>query len=677
MTEPAAGKIELAEQVQLEQLDGVLRSQWERAQTLAAEKQWEEALDVLARLTEAPKDKLVGVGGGRYVPLRTWCQGYLARLPPDMLRAYRRRIDPLAEKWFQQGLANHDEQLLEDVAEQALASSYGDKALLALGEMALEAGDFTSARWYWERILPAHLSDPPLENGKGRQNVACWPSCPDSQLDPAAILARLVLVSILEGDRERATAELAQFAQLHPHAQGRLGDRQGRYVQLLEGLWAASASWAEQKPPPAWPTFAGSPTRNPKARPINDIGKVIWRTPLPTLPAGRLLGCPFFPVITDGLVFVNDSENILCVGANDGQPAWANTAAIFRSDAWPRAAAESLLQSAFGEPRYTLTVYRDRLFARLGCPLTERPAEAAHLPPSYLVALDLQAEGRLLWKVDAEAGWAFEGSPLCDGHGVYAAMRRQAIQPQAFVACFDADDGRPLWRRYICSAESPGRNTLPLCSHNLLTLNRRVLYYNTNLGAVAAISTEDGYLRWLTLYPRAREVDFYRLAGHWQRDPSPCLLYRGKLFVAPADSPRLLAFDAADGRLLWQSGSQLENVRELLAATERWLLAAGDKLYWISLQDADFGRVKHIWPEGEPLPACGRGLVAGRHLLWPARDKLYFFDVETAQPVKVFDLALRGGRSGNLLPAGNRLLLTTDTEMIALEAFLGDTPKSR
>jgi len=670
--EPDAGKIELSDRVQIEQIDGVLRAQWQRAKTLLAEKQGSEALDVLLRLAEAPPEKLVEVGGGRYMPLRTWAQASLAGLPPDVLQVYRQRIDPAAGKWFEQGMAERNEKLLEDVVEQALASSYGDKALLALGEMALEAGDFAAARWYWERILPKASTTVSSDGDERRQNTFFWPAYPDSQLDPAAVRARLVLVSILEGERERARAELARFAQLHSQAQGRLGGREGRYVQLLETLLAESLEWTEQTPSTDWLTFAGDSARNLLAPPLEDIGRVVWRLPLrpPADARSSISAFPFFPVAKDGLVFLSDGERILGVRASDGQPAWGDSATVFLGDALAQSALQLLLENAFGAPRYTLTIFRDRLFARLGMPLTEFPADAAaQLLPSYLVALDLKAEGRLLWKVAAEEGWTFEGSPLCDGAGVYVAMRRQALQPQAFVACFDPDDGRLLWRRYVCSAESPARASRPLCSHNLLTLGRRVLYYNTQLGAVAAISTADGGIRWLTIYPRAREVDFYRPARHWRRDPCPALLHRGKLFVAPADAPQLSVFYAADGWLLWRSGSELEGVVELLAATDRWLLAAGERLYWISLGEDDFGRVKHVWPEGEPLPEHGRGVVAGRFLLQPVQDKLYLFDIDTAQPVKVFDLAMRGLRGGNLLPLGNQLLLATDSELIAVEAF--------
>ena len=106
--------------------------------------------------------------------------------------------------------------------------------------------------------------------------------------------------------------------------------------------------------------------------------------------------------------------------------------------------------------------------------------------------MDLAAEGRLLWKIAPEDGWAFDGSPVADGGGVYVAMRRIDIRPRAYAACFDAQTGRLRWRRFVASAETPARGMMYQATHNLLTLAGDSIYFNTNLGAVAAINTDDG-----------------------------------------------------------------------------------------------------------------------------------------------------------------------------------------
>ena len=128
---------------------------WERAKALLADRQWDEAVEILRQLAESSDGKLLGVTNRRYVSLREWCQLQLAALPPEALKLYRARVDPVAQKWYEQGIAERNRTLLQNVVEQAFASSYGDEALMALGEMALESGDYAAARWHWERILPA------------------------------------------------------------------------------------------------------------------------------------------------------------------------------------------------------------------------------------------------------------------------------------------------------------------------------------------------------------------------------------------------------------------------------------------------------------------------------------------------------------------------------------------
>ena len=62
------------------------------------------------------------------------------------MKLYRGRVDPVAQQWYEQGIARRDRKLLQNVVDQAFASSYGDDALMALGEMAFESGDYAAAR---------------------------------------------------------------------------------------------------------------------------------------------------------------------------------------------------------------------------------------------------------------------------------------------------------------------------------------------------------------------------------------------------------------------------------------------------------------------------------------------------------------------------------------------------
>jgi len=668
-------EVERGENVQIERADNTVRADLERVKAYLADHQWSEAVETLRRVMETSGNMMLSVHPTRFVTVREYCQMRLARLPPEALAIYRSRVDPLAEPWYRQGVARLDRRVLRQVIEQAFASSWGDDALLALGEMDLEAGDFQSARWHWERILPVDTAE-----------AAGWPGYPDTDLELAAVRARLVLVSILEGDTVRAERELAEFARLHPQARGPWAGEEAEYATALRSLLRESGEWPQPVAGKDWPTLAGSPERNKVLPQVVDLADIAWRAPLepadkpPAVPAGarsdggqREPLC-YYPAFVDGRVFAANRNAILAFEASCGRPAWGTAAAVYRDEVDESLAWSSDPPDRFGTPRYTLTIADGKLYARVGSPTTSRPMTSTdQFQPGSLIALDLDAEGRLLWRCVPEEGWAWEGAPLVRGSDVYVAMRRSDIRPQAHVACLDARNGQIRWRRFICSAETPARGTMYETTHQLLTLAGDNLYYNTNLGAVAALDARDGQPKWITVYPRSRLADRARFDAHWQRDVNPCLYHRGRLLVAPADSPRILALDAMTGQVLWQTGPEVGDVRHLLGASDEWLIASGDRLYFIGLKEGQQGRVCRVWPEGNDRLGYGRGLLAAGAIYWPTRDRIYRINLHTGLPEKVYELAPRGLSGGNLLLAGDRMVVATPGELIALNS----TPSER
>ena len=163
-----SSQFELSEAVQLDQADNAVLVQLERVKTLLADRQWDEAVEILRQLTESSEGNLLAVAPRRYIGLGDWCQLQLASLPPEALRLYRGRVDPVAKEWYERGVAERDRQSLQKVVDRALASSYGDRALMALGEMALESGDYAAARWNWERIVPCEGRETRGEGRGGR-----------------------------------------------------------------------------------------------------------------------------------------------------------------------------------------------------------------------------------------------------------------------------------------------------------------------------------------------------------------------------------------------------------------------------------------------------------------------------------------------------------------------------
>jgi len=670
-------RFELSDTVQLERADNTVRTTLDRVTQYLADEQWQEAVETLCEVMEQSGDKLFGVTDRRFVSVRDYCHLQLASLPPDALASYRSRVDPSARKWYEEGIAGHDRQALEQVVDRALSSRWGDNALDALGEMALESGDFAAARSCWEKCIPV---DPP--EGTPRT----WLGVPDTDLDLAAVRARLVLASILEGSLSRAREELAGMSRLHPEARGRLGGREVVYVEALSSLLSEAAGWPDRPVDPDWPTLGGSPLRGKIAPASVDPAEVAWRVGLrPTVPASTSSWGPradrrgvaeddhaplsYHPVLAGDLVLVNNQVEIVAVDLHTGEPAWgAGDALVYRDQFGEEVHALYNPEPNLGVPRFTMTVFDGRLYARMGSAVTGRPRDPQLARGAgYLVCLDLEAEGRMVWKMEPpERDLAFEGSPVTDGADVYVAMRRSDIQPQIHVACFEAASGRLRWRRSVCAAETPARGMLCETTHNLLTLHRDTIYVNTNLGAVAAVSARDGRVKWVSLYPRVLEGDLLKPAPHQCRDLNPCVYDRGTLLVAPSDSRRIVALDAAGGQILWQTGPEVEDAVHLLGVAGDTLIAGGDRLYWIGLKAEEAGKVKHVWPLGHERLGYGRGVLAGDCVLWPTREKIYVFDQATGAPKKEISLVARGTTGGNLLVAPGYLLIAGNDELVAL-----------
>lgn len=656
---------------QLQFASNATRTSVERFRQLVQAEQFEEAVDTLMALLEAPPGEVIQIEGdadqfARYVPVRWYCHWLLTQAAfesPETLRRYRSRVDSLARRWVEQGRAGRDETLLLRVVEQMFASSHADQALLTLGELALERGEFQKARGYWQRITPLAMTpsvagpiaglqqDRPLffgVRGASTQELADpvvdWllrprrePSTrlihPDSDIAPADVLARLVIASTLEGVRERAATELVLLRRMFPDAEGRLAGRNGKWSALLAPLVDGSKDWPGLPQPADWPTFAGDRDRTRVARDEPDPAmRPAWSARLrPVRPVDeafaegrqrtnewRDAALAVYPIIRDGRVYCPQPNSILGFDLSTGRPGFGAAFdgrpgvepapyEIYRRDFVSTTPKEARV---YGAPRYTLASHGDWLFARVGSPHTNWPDP--QFEPlkreewGVIVGLDLSAEGKLLPGFPLapdDWNWTFDGSPVCDGARIYVAMRRRdPARVQLHVACFEATSGRRLWRTQVASRDHWGDGSAIEISHTLLTLANERVYVNTNMGAVAALNAEDGHLRWVLSYPRSppQPEDVDKSDRHYFREVNPCVVKHGLVYAAPADCDRIFALEEAEGRLAWTTRPGLGvDANHLIGVAQETLIAGGDSLYW---WDAFSGETLCQFP-----PAAHRG----------------------------------------------------------------------
>ena len=719
--------VELTDAIRVDEPAPMVANQLQRVRVNIAQGQWDAGIEGLRQLMENHGERMVRLDS-RFISLRELGHRKLTRLPPQGLALYRGRVDPQAERWYDEGLKNRDTTVLARVVDELFASSFGDDALMTLGEIYLERGDFQRARESWERISPkfrsadglplwvvhrsaaatktsrpAPVAEPPSPEVDSR---ALWLAYPDTDLNLADVRARLVLVSLLEGARERAESEYRLFVELHGDEAGRLAGRQGVYRETLAAVFDAAKDWPSPELPETGTTFAGGATRNFIASGDFALRSLAWVEPI-ALPkkwqahqeTSKRFGLPehrvaedyqnllsYHPLVVGDLVVLHDLERIFVYDLRTGRPAWENVGLkLSPGQVYPRGGATESgagqhIAHALGVPRFTATVHGSYLLVRLGSQVTSWPETSAAENRSRLVVLDLAQQGKLIAEIKPENDrLSFEGPPLCDGSRIYVAMRQNDVRPQSHVACYEllATTGssgttytpRLRWRRMICAAESPARASADEITHNLLTLVEETLYLNTNLGAVASLSAEDGRIHWISTYPRSKEGDD---KAHLFRDLNPCLYHRGTLYVAPTDTPQVFALDALTGLVRWATAPKpTSNVVHLLGVAEGSLIASGRSLWWL---DAETGKFVIAFPDsanpGQAQP-FGRGLLMGDLVVWPTRQELYVFDQQQSpatganarptmprEPIRIadYDNRLSGG---NLVATGQYILLAT------------------
>jgi hypothetical protein len=699
----------------IDPISGPTAGRLEQARSLAAAGDWAEAVDAYRKLIAEDTNRVVRLDDQRHVELRTYCHMQLCGMPGEARSIYRRQVDPLAERWYREGVSHRDEAVLGRVIDELFCSSWGDDALLALGEIALERGDYAAARRYWTQIspllrspngLPAwfalHEIDldsrwPEVERRwLDRSESAGWLAYPDTQLGLADVRAKLALISIRAGQRERAQLELEVLRRFHPQASGRVGGQNGPYATALERLLTSADHRSEESRGADWRTFAGSPERTSAAAAVAPILRPQWPAPIrlavPELARAEarasVIGLTFdappvavretdrplscFPIVVEGTVLFADAEGIHAADLETGAAVVTSNGVLYRDEPLDTPGFEFGVAGAAvseGVPRYSLTSAGTIVYGRTGRPHTTTLELRDESHTDRLIGVDLARDGLLVFSEPSnEVAWSFDGVPLSDGRRVFAAMRQSDVSPKAYVACFDAASGSRLWRTSIAAADTLASGRGDEITHNLLTLVGERVYFNTNLGVVAALDAADGRIAWLHRYDRL--LGKPAAAGpnrplHWDRGPSPCMYHDGLLLVAPCDSPTVFALESDTGRTVWRS-DEMPDALHLLGVAGQSLVVSGNRLW---LVDVRSGRIRFAWPESEHagIRGMGRGVLAGDEIFWPTRHEVYVLNAQSGErsrpPISLRAISENGA---NLVAARGRLIVAGYDKLMAL-----------
>jgi outer membrane protein assembly factor BamB len=406
---------------------------------------------------------------------------------------------------------------------------------------------------------------------------------------------------------------------------------------------------------------------------------------------------PYFPVVKDGRVYVNELTRVVAYDLASGEPWPDKQSALPLFDSHISAAAYLPLgYPMIGVPRGTVDIAEDCLYARMGSPITGRvnPRTGNTVDSaSYLIGLDLSKQGSLLagfplhLKEPEFQHAEFDGPPLAWGEMLLVAVaERDHVGLRRSVAAFHRVSGELIWRSGTLAAGTvPGAERANLLAHQQLTLAGGRLFYNTNLGSIVCLDPLTGATQWLVQYSTPVDNPEYPQPNRYRyRDLTPCLLAAGLVICAPQDAPEIFALDALTGDLVWSSDdTALADVVHLLGTDGDSLMVSGDRLVWLDLRT---GAVQGSFPASTtpmvvgalPSPrGLGRGYIAGHHVYWPTAGEILVFPTvlsgltdrkdSLSTPAMLARLPVQpGGADGvNVLLVDSTLLVSSPSRLMA------------
>ena len=403
----------------------------------------------------------------------------------------------------------------------------------------------------------------------------------------------------------------------------------------------------------------------------------------------------YYPIVLSHEVVIADEERITAFDLDERPENGVGTPDsffIWKHEHVPSGTPRSARMS-HGSTSFTLSAAGNRIYARMGPPGSPFMGQfyGGGSTVNHVVAVERSTEGKFLWKrSSAEIALpkrnpnasgppaGFEGTPVADGRDVYIGLTEWGPMTSSYVVCLNGETGATRWVRYVGDAQAAamdgnmmvgfGGGQMPTTGemgNRLLSLNGPTIYYQTNFGVVTAIDSETGNIRWFARYPTSEHPRGTSTAPR-DRGLNPAVVHEGRVFVAPEETTSIFAFDAATGRLLWQTGDETRDVIHLLGVAKGHLIATGDHVYRLDVQTGKLTR----WPDTpRGFDGFGRGVLAGESIYVPTKTEIKVIDQATGmprvdqEPIKLRD---RFGTTGGNLVIGNGYLIVAQADALVV-----------
>ena len=503
--------------------------------------QYREALKLYQAVIEKYPSELYRVSQyGVFVPVSQYCQRRVLNFPPADLAFYRTLHDARAKEAFEQARRKNSLSGLADIVDTMLATSYGDKALLELGNAALDAGNFLEALEYFTTLRDFYRDSecrtPELEI----KISYCEKSLNDKPRNSPAPLLQAKSKSALSSD------ELESFRKIVASA-----------MPESSKLHSQQASAPEIS---ADDYTAFPPTDDPMA-----LKEPVWSAPLPG--SRRDFFVYTQPIVTEKNLLYRHKNILYCRSLLNGELRWSN-------DLGGRVVWQNWQERQY--PEEDILVQDGMVFSpiyKVGPSLAALDGVTGQLRWAY---------GPLAASSDEESHIRIEAAPAGGDRSVFSGYVLDNIEGDTHtdseygLIAFESATGRVRWRVPLCRL-APGkfmggfvevrRNRIRSFSSPPL-YHEGTVYYNTNAGALAALDSRSGRIKWLMRYPYFPDVhDATRVFGsltplhggvEFVRPHDPMfwlnqrpLMVGKKLYIAPVDTPFLFCIDRRTGKVLW------------------------------------------------------------------------------------------------------------------------------
>jgi outer membrane protein assembly factor BamB/tetratricopeptide (TPR) repeat protein len=524
--------------------------------------EYREAIEIYQKVIEDYPDDLHRVSGyGVYVPVAQWCQQRILRFPKSDLEFYRTKHDARAKDAFDQAWRKHSLEGLAEITGRMLATAYGGRAMLALGDTALDRGHYLEALEYYRTVRDRF---------------------PDEELRTRELALKIDFCRKLLGDPPRAAPrEPSGGTRLEP------GDLEtfARSVATAQPQDGRELAQLASEPHVAADDYvAMPPTKDPLA-----LKSPVWEKDLEGARAAVFVFTQ--PVVTEKSVVYRHRNLVSCRSILNGELRW-------RCDIGGRKRWQS--PAARQYPAEDLVVCDGRVIT----PIDKSGAT--------LVALD-EITGRLAWaygpmvaSTEEEANLRFEAAPAAGSGSVYAGYVLDNIRGVTHIdseyglMAFEAKTGRIRWRTPVCRLRPGGfsaslvggrRNRIRSFTSPPL-YHQGTIYYCTNAGAVAALDALSGRIKWVMRYPCDPMIhdaarpwgdggDSMRFTNEMYAPHSPMLWYNQRprlvgedLYVLPVDAESMFKIDRRTGKIHW-TRRRRDKVHNLLR------MAGGSSSYFL------------------------------------------------------------------------------------------------